>query len=296
MDVRALHHVQLAIPAGGEDQALAFWCGVLGFAEIPKPTELAARGGCWVRAGRVEVHLGVEDPFAPARKAHPGIVVEDLDAAATALRAANQDVRRDDAFPGFDRLYTDDPFGNRVELLAREAADVTIRWAQPGDEDDVRAAIEELAREGFDFALGLEDAADFADWCAIVRANARGERLREGWVAATGLVAELDGRVVGRVHVRHELTEVLRTVGGHIGYGVRPGWRGRGVAGALLDAGLRVCADLGIEDALVTCDDDNRASAAVIERAGGRLVGVTIDEHEAVHKRRYLVATDPGRT
>lgn len=289
-----LHHVQLAIPAGGEDAARAFWCDVLGFAEVPKPSRLAARGGCWFRAGRTELHLGVEEPFSPARKAHPGVLVDDLDAVASALAAAGHEPRHDDAFPGLDRFYVDDPFGNRLEFLAHRPADVTIRFPQPHDKQEVRAAAAELAAHGVEFALGLADADDFSQWCDRVRAQARGEQLPDGWVPATGLVAELDGRVVGRVHVRHELTPFLRDVGGHIGYGVRPEWRGRGVAGALLAAGLRVAAEQGIAEALVTCDDGNRASAAVIERAGGRLVGVTIIEEDGVHKRRYLVPTAPA--
>lgn len=289
MTVTGLHHVQLAMPAGREDAARAFWEDVLGFDEVPKPSTLAGRGGCWFRAGRVEVHLGVEEPFAPARTAHPGLVVADLDAIVRALGTAGHDVRHDDDLPGFDRLYTDDPFGNRVELLRHQPGDVTVRWAGPDDEADVRAAVAELAAEGFDFALGLDEDDDFAAWCERVRAQARGEQLPAGWIPATGLVAELDGHVVGRVHVRHELTPFLREVGGHIGYAVRPAWRGRGVAGALIAAGLRVAADVGIAEALVTCDDDNRASAAVIERAGGRLVGVTIDDDDGVRKRRYLV-------
>lgn len=112
-----LHHVQLAIPAGGEDDARAFYGDVLGMSEITKPDELAKRGGCWFRSGALELHLGVEEPFAPARKAHPGIVVADLDEVAMRLQAGGYDTRYDDAFPGFRRFYTDDCFGNRLEFL-----------------------------------------------------------------------------------------------------------------------------------------------------------------------------------
>lgn len=112
-----LHHVQLAIPAGGEDRCRAFWSGVLGMTELEKPPVLAARGGCWFRGGGLEVHLGVEDPFAPARKAHPGIRVAGLDALAAALADAGHEVVRDDDFPGHRRFYGADPFGNRLEFL-----------------------------------------------------------------------------------------------------------------------------------------------------------------------------------
>ena len=112
-----LHHVQLAIPPGGEDACRAFWGGVLGMAELQKPPVLAARGGCWFRGGGLEVHLGVEEPFAPARKAHPGILVEDLDGLAATLEDAGTAVTWDGEFPGHRRFYAADPFGNRLVFL-----------------------------------------------------------------------------------------------------------------------------------------------------------------------------------
>jgi catechol 2,3-dioxygenase-like lactoylglutathione lyase family enzyme len=120
--VFGLHHVQLAMPPGREDAARAFYSGLLGLAEIAKPPELAARGGAWFRAGTLELHLGVEDPFSPARKAHPGIVVHDaaaFDALAARLAGAGLEVRPDTLFPGHRRFYTDDAFGNRLEFLTR---------------------------------------------------------------------------------------------------------------------------------------------------------------------------------
>ena len=112
-----LHHVQLAIPAGGEEQCRAFWGGVLGMDELDKPSVLAARGGCWFRGGGLEVHLGVEQDFVPARKAHPGILVDDLRGLAGTLTAAGVEVMWDGEFPGHDRVYAADPFGNRLEFL-----------------------------------------------------------------------------------------------------------------------------------------------------------------------------------
>ena len=112
-----LHHVQLAIPAGGEDDCRAFWSGVLGMRELDKPPVLAARGGCWFRGGGLEVHLGVEDPFTPARKAHPGVLVTGLAVLASRLEAADVAVAWDGEFPGHDRFYAHDPFGNRLEFL-----------------------------------------------------------------------------------------------------------------------------------------------------------------------------------
>lgn len=112
-----IHHVQLACPAGTEDDLRAFFVGVLGFEEIAKPPVLAARGGCWFRGHDIEIHLGVEADFSPALKAHPGFLVHDLDAWADRLRAAGHRVEPDDDFPGMRRFYSADPNGNRLEFL-----------------------------------------------------------------------------------------------------------------------------------------------------------------------------------
>ena len=113
-----VHHVQLSCPAGTEDALRAFYGGVLGFEEVPKPPVLAARGGCWFRRDGVELHLGVEADFRPARKAHPGLLVADLDDWAARLTAAGAPVTFDDDFPGMRRFYTEDPNGNRIEVLS----------------------------------------------------------------------------------------------------------------------------------------------------------------------------------
>lgn len=117
MRVRGIDHVQLAMPAGGEDDARAFYDGVLGIPEKPKPPHLAARGGCWFAADGIELHLGVEDGFRPARKAHPALLVDDLTALVRRLGEAGVDVVEDEPLPGYDRVYVADPFGNRLELL-----------------------------------------------------------------------------------------------------------------------------------------------------------------------------------
>lgn len=113
-----LHHVQVACGPGGEDAVRRFYRDALGIPEVEKPPVLAARGGCWFRGNDVEVHVGVEEPFAPARKAHPAFMVEDIDAVADRVAAAGFAVVWDDHFPGCRRFYTADGVGNRVELLA----------------------------------------------------------------------------------------------------------------------------------------------------------------------------------
>jgi catechol 2,3-dioxygenase-like lactoylglutathione lyase family enzyme len=115
--VEAIDHVQLGMPAGREDDARAFYAGLLGIPEQPKPAHLAARGGCWFESDTVKVHLGVEADFRPARKAHPALLVRDLPALLATLRAAGVELVDDEPLEGFDRAYAYDPFGNRLELL-----------------------------------------------------------------------------------------------------------------------------------------------------------------------------------
>lgn len=114
-----LDHVQLAMPGGGEGRARAFYCGVLGFGEVAKPADLAARGGCWFEGGGVSLHLGVEEPFAPARKAHPALLVRDLAAVRVRLEKAGVGFTEGSPLGGYARGDIADPFGNRIELMQR---------------------------------------------------------------------------------------------------------------------------------------------------------------------------------
>ena len=113
----ALDHVQLAMPAGAEAEARAFYSGVLGLPEVPKPAPLRDRGGCWFERDTVKVHLGVDAAFQPARKAHPAFRVDDLPAIVARLKAAGVAVAIDQPPSGYDRVYVTDPFGNCIELL-----------------------------------------------------------------------------------------------------------------------------------------------------------------------------------
>lgn len=123
----AVDHVQLAAPPGSEDLLRAYYAGVLGMTEIPKPPLLAARGGCWFRAGEVQLHLGIESDFRPARKAHPGLRVTGIETYAARLEARGALVTWDDNLPGHKRFYSEDPVGNRLEFLEPEAADQLLR-------------------------------------------------------------------------------------------------------------------------------------------------------------------------
>ncbi|MFJ6797809.1 VOC family protein [Streptomyces sp. NPDC091268] len=113
----AVDHVQLAAPPGSEDRLRAYYRDVLGMTEIPKPPVLAARGGCWFAAGPVQLHLGVEAGFTPARKAHPGLRVTGIEAYARRLEERGAKVVWNDDLPGHRRFYSEDPVGNRLEFL-----------------------------------------------------------------------------------------------------------------------------------------------------------------------------------
>ena len=120
MPVVGLDHVQVAAPPVCEDEARRFYGDLLGLPELPKPESLRARGGVWFAVGAQQLHIGVEEPFSPARKAHPALRVDpdSLDAMADRLRAAGVEPRWDEELPGVRRFYADDPWGNRIELLA----------------------------------------------------------------------------------------------------------------------------------------------------------------------------------
>jgi catechol 2,3-dioxygenase-like lactoylglutathione lyase family enzyme len=111
------HHVQLAMPPGGEDAATAFYAGALGMEPLEKPSHLQGRGGQWFRAGHLELHLGVQDGFAPSAKAHPALLVRGLRALRAALEEAGSSIEDDTHLEGHERCYVRDPFGNRLELI-----------------------------------------------------------------------------------------------------------------------------------------------------------------------------------
>jgi catechol 2,3-dioxygenase-like lactoylglutathione lyase family enzyme len=121
MSIVGIDHVQLAMPEGSEDQARAFYVDVLGFTEVSKPQNLAKRGGVWFVSGKAHVHLGVEKDFRPARKAHPALRVDNLAELRATCIAAGCTVTDDRPPPGHQRFYVNDPFGNRIEVLAPSA-------------------------------------------------------------------------------------------------------------------------------------------------------------------------------
>ena len=120
MKIISIDHVQLAMPAGEEEKARSFYINLLGFVEIPKPAELAKRGGAWFESGNVQLHLGVEADFRAARKAHPAFIVDDLDA--LIAKVQSNGFETDTSQPpldGYKRAHVFDPFGNRIELMEK---------------------------------------------------------------------------------------------------------------------------------------------------------------------------------
>ena len=120
MKILSIDHVQIAMPAGEEERARTFYMGILGFIEIPKPAKLAKRGGVWLQSENVQLHLGIEPNFHPARKAHPAFIVDDLNLLIT--KAQNAGCETNTTQPpldGFKRAHVFDPFGNRIELMEK---------------------------------------------------------------------------------------------------------------------------------------------------------------------------------
>ena len=114
----AIDHVQLAMPVGEEEAARRFYRDLLGMVEIPKPAELAKRGGCWFESGSVQLHLGVEVDFRPAKKAHPALRCRDYDVLTSRLGTAGVEVKPDESIAAVRRCHVSDPFGNRIELIS----------------------------------------------------------------------------------------------------------------------------------------------------------------------------------
>ena len=117
--ITGIDHIQLAMPKGGENRARAFFTDILGMKELPKPVSLMGRGGVWFACGPQELHVGVEDGFRPAKKAHPAFLVGDISALEAHLRGQGVQITHQPPLPGARRIFVEDPFGNRIELIER---------------------------------------------------------------------------------------------------------------------------------------------------------------------------------
>lgn len=180
-------------------------------------------------------------------------------------------------------------FEKRAQENARVNPMLILRPFECADTDEALAAQQELEADDFDFLLGYSARRGFDEYVEQLNAHEQGIGLPDGWVRSALLGAFIDGQLVGRTSIRYELTSDLLHVGGHIGYAVRPDFRLRGYAGQILRRSLDVLAARGTEYALVTCDEENVASAKTIESCGGVLDDIVqVGEDRTM---RYWVAT-----
>ena len=164
-----------------------------------------------------------------------------------------------------------------------------LRPLQAGDEPVFLAAHEVMAAEGFTFGLEYEPGMTWPAYLTMLEDHRRGVNLPDGWVPNTLLMADVAGTIVGRVSIRHVLNDALTRKGGHIGYAVLPPYRRRGYATGILRQSLVIARDLGVDRALVTCDDGNTGSVKTIERCGGKLESVTGASEGLPATRRYWI-------
>jgi predicted acetyltransferase len=167
--------------------------------------------------------------------------------------------------------------------------ELRLRPLRTDDEAEALRAHEELLADDFELLLGWSPERTWADLLEQYERERLGLDLPEGRVPAAFLVAEVDGALVGRTSIRFALNDWLAAYGGHVGYGVRPAHRRRGYATEMLRQSLVIARAGGVDRVLVTCDDDNRGSAATIERCGGVLEDVVEEPGAGVRKRRYWI-------
>ena len=166
-----------------------------------------------------------------------------------------------------------------------------LRPLKLSDQEPARQAHHELMLENWEFLLNsFTEQEPWGDFLERVENERKGKNLGPGRVSATFLVAEVEGQIVGRVSIRHTLNEYLAQIGGHIGYGIRPAFRRKGYATQILRQSLVIANSLGIESALLTCDEENLGSARTIEKCNGVLES-KVQDSEGILKRRYWVPT-----
>ena len=169
--------------------------------------------------------------------------------------------------------------------------DLKLRPLHSKDEKSFKEAVRVFKKEEppFEFAFGFNEAECFDDYIKRLKNWSEGKELPAGWVPSTFLVGVVEGRIVGRISLRHCLNDFLEKVGGHIGYGVVPRKRNRSYATEMLKKSLPFCSSVGLKKVLITCDTDNTGSERVIEKCGGIFEGITDDPELKVQKKRYWI-------
>jgi catechol 2,3-dioxygenase-like lactoylglutathione lyase family enzyme len=258
--IAGVDHVQIAAPPGGEPAARAFYGDLLGLPELPKPERLRPRGGAWFAVGDGQLHVGIEEPFSPARKAHPALAVPhatDLRALAERLAAAGHEVAWDGP-----RFYVADPFGNRLELIAPHA-DLGVRELR----DDERGWATRALRE----AWGSE---------VIVYGSGRERRPAE----LPALVADADGEHAGLATYAVEGDEAELVTLNAIAVG-------GGVGGALVEAVAGATGAAGCARLRVTTTNDNLPALRLYQRHAFALVALHAGAVEAARRRKPDIGT-----
>lgn len=178
-----------------------------------------------------------------------------------------------------------------TKMVSRE---LKLRTLRVEDEVSFRNAVAAFKNETppFEFAFDFDESTAFSEYVEKLAGWSKGEGVPETFVPSTFLVGVVDGEIVGRLSLRHRLNEFLKKIGGHIGYGVIPKHRRKGYATAMLKQSFPICASLGLDNVLVTCDVNNIGSIKVIEGCGGVLENITNDPTLEVQKRRYWISTN----
>jgi ribosomal protein S18 acetylase RimI-like enzyme len=257
--IAGIDHVQVAAPPGGEEEARAFYGELLGLEELPKPERLRSRGGVWFAVGDEQLHVGIEEPFAPARKAHPALAIPragELSALADKLLAAGHGVQWDGP-----RLYVADPFGNRLELLAPHA-DVEVRTLR----DDERAWAAAVLRES---------------WGTEITVYSDGREFRPAELPA--LVAEAGDERAGfaTYAVEGETCELV-TLNALVS--------GRGVGGTLVEAVADAARAAGCARVHLVTTNDNLPALRLYQRHAFALVALNAGAIDAMRTRKPQIA------
>jgi ribosomal protein S18 acetylase RimI-like enzyme len=256
--ITGVDHVQVAAPPGSEAATRAFYGDLLGLPELPKPERLRARGGVWFAVGDEQLHVGIEEPFAPARKAHPALTVsraDELRALAERLAAAGHEADWDGP-----RFHVADPFGNRLELLA--APPVTVRPLG----DDERAWALAILRES---------------WGTEITVYSDGRELRPAELPA--FVAEAGGERSGfaTYAVEGETCELVT---------LNALSSGRGVGGALVEAVADAARAAGCARVHLCTTNDNLPALRLYQRHGFAIVAVNAGAIDAMRERKPQIA------
>lgn len=210
----AIDHVQLAMPPGGEELATWFYEGILGVPRVPKPPHLAVRGGCWFERGSLRIHLGVQDDFVPATKAHPAFTVLDLDRLEATITTNGLAVRRVDDPLEPDVLYVDDPFGNRIELRPTRGTEDKAAYAEVV-EDVARTAVGDRLADELAFVHELDRLKTVLRQSFVGEASRRENTAEHSWhvavmaaVLSEHLEADVDLARVVLLLLVHDIVEI----------------------------------------------------------------------------------------